>query len=221
MARQGRSTGRTLVAAAALAVLGSAALTGSAWANIPSITATCSTVTVDLIKYDASAQNTVTVKINGETVVNLQPFGDSYHKDFPVAAHTAAEVAELVVYTSADPKGSGGGTGSWTATIPVCPTPSPSPSTVSPSPSPSPTTAAPAPSPSPTTAAPSPSPSRTSARPTPRPTTPAPRPSSTSPALAFTGGGSSAGPIAAAGAGVVVLGGGLLYLTRRRRAHRH
>ncbi|MFF7634393.1 hypothetical protein ACFZB9_14750 [Kitasatospora sp. NPDC008050] len=243
MARQGRITGRVLAGAAAIAVVASGALATSASAHVPSITATCSTVTVDLKDYNAKAQNTVSVSLAGKQLVNLQTFGATFHQVFQVPAHTSAEEAELVVYTSEDPKGDNHWTGNWKVTVPVCETPPPTPP-VSPTPpasptpspshsassSPSPTTPAPttpAPTkPAPTTPAASPTPAASvSASPTVAPvtaTTPAaPKPSSTSPSLAFTGGGSSAGPIAAAGAAVIALGGGLLFMARRKKAARH
>ncbi|GAB2704797.1 LPXTG cell wall anchor domain-containing protein [Kitasatospora kifunensis] len=186
MARQGRITGRVLAGAAAIAVVASGALATSASAHVPSITATCSTVTVDLKDYNAKAQNTVSVSLAGKQLINLQAFGSTFHQVFQVPAHTSPEEADLVVYTSEDPKGDNHWTGTWKVTVPVCETPPPTPP-VSPtppaSPTPSPSHSAPSsPSPSPTTPAPT-----TPAPTTPAPSTPAPtKPAPTTPAASPT-----------------------------------
>ncbi|MCX4746244.1 hypothetical protein OG455_12025 [Kitasatospora sp. NBC_01287] len=240
MARQGRISGRTLAGAAAIAVAATGLLAGSASAHDSSVTETCSGLTVKLTDYNASVTNTITVVVDGKTLLDHQTFKTSFDQTFPVdPKHTAVIDTKVAVVAGDDATGKHP---TWTFTvtpqIPVCPpspSPSPSPSiSSSPSPSPSPSTASPSPSPSPSTASPTPSPTPTpstsapttsakptSAAPVVKPTTPAPKPSSTSPSLAFTGGGSDSGLIAGVGAGVVVLGGGLVFLSRRRRAGRH
>ncbi|WP_327066681.1 LPXTG cell wall anchor domain-containing protein [Kitasatospora sp. NBC_01250] len=246
MARQARITGRTFAGAAVLAVAATGLLAGSASAHTNSVTETCSSLTVNLANYNANVKNTITVTVDGKTVVDHQAFKSTFAQTFPVDPKHAATVdATVAVVAGDDPTTKEGWTFTKQVQIPVCPpaSPSPSPSTSVPSsPSPSPSTSVPSsPSPSPTKPAPT-TPAPTTAAPTtpaasPTPTAPAaspttvapvsattpaaPKPSSTSPSLAFTGGGSSAGPIAAAGAAVIALGGGLLFLARRKKAARH
>ncbi|MFE0458965.1 LAETG motif-containing sortase-dependent surface protein [Kitasatospora sp. NPDC058965] len=203
MARQGRISGRTLAGATVLAVVGVGVLSGTAWAHKQAVTSTCTSATVDLTDYNGDVTNTVTVIIDGKTLVDKQTFGTTFKQTFQVAAHDKPLTGEVDVLAGDDLKGHNGWTGTWPITIPVCPPP--------PSPSPSPTPTKPAPSPTPT-----PTPTPTTAPPTVKPTSKAPSPSPTGPQLASTGGGSNAGLIAGIGVGVLVVGGGLVFVSRRR-----
>ena len=225
MARQVRTRGAALAGAVGIAVLASGVLATGASAHTPAWKADCDRVTVDLTGYSdgKDVKNSVSLTIDGESVLDQKTFGASYHGSFPVKAHTAAGTATLVVTTTEDPKSE-----KWNLTetkpIAVCLPPSPSPS-ASPSPSPTVTrTATPAPGTSapatvsPTSAAPATVAPATSAPVTTAPATVRPAVTASAPALAQTGGGSGTALFAALGGAVVLLGGALLLLARRRRA---
>lgn len=213
MARHGRISGRTLAGAAALAVVATGALAGTASAHTQNFNRTCTAFTVDLTNYPGAEgpdANWVTVTVDGKPLVVDGKAVD--HVLFPTGVYHLAAVPATVqqkvvvtVWTKDDPKGTHQPPWSGDFNVPAptdCPTPTPTPT-------PAPTSA------SPTVAA-------TSASPTVKAASgvATPKPSSTSPALASTGGGSSAGLIAGIGGAVLVLGGGLVFLGRRR-AGRH
>ncbi|GAA0697102.1 hypothetical protein GCM10010193_59950 [Kitasatospora atroaurantiaca] len=190
-----RISGGLVAAAAGLGVLAPLVLAGGASAHVPSWTVTCEKISVKLTSYDPKFQNSVSLTLDGEKLLDHQKFGEAFSQDFVVKPHTKDLKAVLTVVTDQDPKGDQGWTVTKTATIAPCPQ----------------------------THSPSPSPSPSSSKPTVKPTTskPVPSPSHTGPELASTGGGSNTPVIAGIGVGVIALGGGLVLLTRRRQSRRH
>jgi hypothetical protein len=235
MARLRRISTR-LAGAGALAVAGVVTLAGVASAHNPSVQPTCDSLVVNLQNYNDKVTNTVTVVIDGKTVIDHLTFPKDYKNTFPVAHDHPADIPyEVDVVAGDDPNPKPGDKNGWTVkdtgVIPTCTPTSPPPPPPS-SPAPTPTHSSPAPtpthsSPAPTSAAPT-SAAPTSAAPTtsaaavvtPTPT-PTPTATATGKSLAFTGGGSDAGLIGGVGAAVVVVGGGLVVVSRRRAAGRH
>ncbi|AUG80172.1 hypothetical protein CFP65_5471 [Kitasatospora sp. MMS16-BH015] len=182
------------------------ALAGSAVAHVPTWSVTCTKVSVSLANYSKDAQNSVTLIVGGEKLLDRKTFGDAFTQDFTVKAHSADLKAELIVLTSEDPKGEKGWSVDQTKTIPVCESPSPSPKPSSPSPKPS---------------TPPPSTPASTKPPVTHTPTHTPTPTPTGPQLASTGGGGETPLIAGAGAAVVAAGGALLFFGRRRSSRRH
>lgn len=205
MAVRRHMSGGLVAAAAGLGVVVPLVLAGSASAHVPTWSVHCDKISVALTSYNPDHQNTVSLTVDGEKLLDAKKFGASFSQTFVVKAHTKDIKAVLAVVTDEDPKGAKGWTVTKTETIAPCEQP--------------PTT--PPPSHSPTTPPPS-----QSATPTPTvkgtgsaPATPSPTP--TGPQLASTGGGGDTPLIAGAGAAVIAIGGGLLFVNRRRQSRRH
>ncbi|WP_377268913.1 LAETG motif-containing sortase-dependent surface protein [Peterkaempfera sp. SMS 1(5)a] len=218
MARQGWVRGGITAAATATALLGTGVLAGSASAHVPAWTIDCSSVHINLVKYNAGVHNTVTVKVDGTTVLGPSTFGESFQQDLKLEDHSKALDVELIVES-----GDGNGALDEHKTAEVCPGHETSaPPVTSPAPSsPAASSAAPS-SAAPSSAAPS-SPAASSAAPSSSAPVVAASASvapSSGPGLAETGASSSTPVIAGAAVAVVALGGGLLVMSRRRRGAR-
>ncbi len=175
---------RRLTTLAAGGLLGIAAalvgVAGVTTAHVKSVYLSCDNhlpvLHVYLTYYQPSSSdsNTVSVSIDGSSVLSTTDFQTTYNNTFSAGSKYVGHYADVHVYAWDDPSGSNGWTANLHVTSNACqsPTPSPSPSptvkvTPSPSPSPSPTvkvtpTPTPTPTPSPTvkwTPSPSPSPS--------------------------------------------------------------
>ncbi|WP_063795969.1 LAETG motif-containing sortase-dependent surface protein [Peterkaempfera griseoplana] len=223
MARQGWVRGGITAAATATALLGSGVLAGSASAHVPAWTIDCSSVHINLVKYNADVHNTVTVKVAGTTVLGPSTFGESFQQDLKLQDHGTPLDVELIVES-----GDGNGALDEHKTAEVCPgheTSAPPATSAAPSSpaasSPAPSSAAPS-TPAASGAAPS-SPAASGAAPSssaPVAAVSASASPSSGPGLAETGASSSTPVIAGAAVAVVALGGGLLVLSRRRRGAR-
>lgn len=220
MTRQGRGRSRLVAAAAATAFIGTGVLAGTASAHVPVWSVDCSSVHINLVKYNPAVHNTVTVKVEGKAVLGPSTFGDSFQQDLKLEDHGQPLDVELVVES-----GDGKGALDEHRTAQVCPghetsaPPATSPAPSSPAPS-SPAASSPAPSsaaPSAPVGTSSPVPSVSASVVAVGSATPSP---SSGPGLAETGASSSTPVIAGIAVAVVVVGGGLLVLTRRRRGAR-
>ncbi|MGW3042878.1 LAETG motif-containing sortase-dependent surface protein [Kitasatospora sp. NPDC001159] len=223
MARQQRHIriGATALAGTAAAgFLLPLALATNASAHVPTWSVTCDKVVIDLINYSdkEGVNNTVSLTVDGEKVLDAKAFPKEFHGTFPVKDHDAPIKAQLVVHTTETPAEHG-----WnideTKTIAPCHTPTPTPTptpTKTPTPTPTPTqTSTPTPTPTPsTTPSATPTPSVT---PTPSKTPAAPAPATSAPALAQTGSSDATPMIAAVGGGVLLVGGALVLHARKRR----
>ncbi|MFF2077578.1 LAETG motif-containing sortase-dependent surface protein [Kitasatospora sp. NPDC058162] len=215
MARQQRHIrmgAAALAGTAAAGILLPLALATNASAHVPTWSVTCDKVVIDLINYSGKkdVQNTVSLTVGDEKVLDGKTFPEEFHGTFPVKDHDAPVTAHLVVKTTETPAEKG-----WsideTKTIAPCHTPTPTPTetpTKTPTPTPTPTkTQTPTPSATPTP----------SVTPTPSKTPAVPAPSTSAPALAQTGSSDATPMIAAAGGGVLLVGGALVLLARKRR----
>lgn len=104
MARHGRISGRTFVGAAALAVIATGALAGTASAHVPEMSRTCTELTLNLHYYpDGTDSNWVTVTIGGKKVVDHLGFSGIYNPaPFPASAQ---DTVVVTIWTKDDPNG--------------------------------------------------------------------------------------------------------------------
>src|SRR6478609_10203512 len=98
-------------------------VTSSASAHTPSASATCSTLSVALTNYSSNDDNTVSVLIDGNVVVDAKAFGSSYTKDFAFDDQYVAHTWKVIVRTDADPYGSKGWSKNLTGTSTPCEAP--------------------------------------------------------------------------------------------------
>ncbi|MFF3562484.1 LAETG motif-containing sortase-dependent surface protein [Streptomyces sp. NPDC002574] len=203
-----------LIAAAATSIIGLGLCAAPASAHTPKWDVSCSEVTsVDLTAYNGRVENTVTITVDGKTLLPTETFGSEFHTEhLTLPPHTSAVQVNLVVKAGDGEQYSVNETKSAPA-CEVTPPQTPESPSQSPTPSATPTTESPAPSESPTVDA---SASESEAAPS-----PAGGESSPAADLAETGASSST-PLLAGGAAVALLaGGGLLFANRKRRAARH
>ncbi|MGH3310763.1 MAG: LAETG motif-containing sortase-dependent surface protein [Streptomyces sp.] len=188
---------------AAVAGTGVAALVGAgilaaapASAHTPVWAVDCASVTVNLTKYQAGGENTVSITAGDKSLLSSVKFGTDFSRKIELPKHSSPIEVRLVVKASDGDQFSR----DETKTSPVCPgDESPSPSAPAPSPSES-SSEAPAPSEKPSSA---------------------PKPEGGSDDLAETG-SSSATPMIAGIAGVVlVAGAGMVVVARKRRSTEH
>ncbi|MFD3488178.1 LAETG motif-containing sortase-dependent surface protein [Streptomyces sp. NPDC058665] len=190
-----------LVTVAAAGALGVGLFAAPAVAHTPAWAVTCSQVSVDLVNYTASAENTVTLSVDGKELLATEKFGGEFHKKIELPEHDKELTLHLVV------KDGSGNDGSLddTKTAPVCEgsEPEPTPSKTPPSDEPEPTPTEAKPEPSETTA---------------EAPVPSSQPSPAGDDLAETGSSSTTPLIAGAAAVILVAGAGITWAARKRRA---
>lgn len=191
-----------LVTVAAAGALGVGLFAGPAVAHTPAWAVTCSEVSVDLVNYTASAENTVSLTVDGKELLATEKFGGEFHKKIALPEHDKELKLHIVV------KDGSGNDGSLdeSKTAPVCEgeEPEPSPSTTPPTDEPEPTPSEAEPEPSKTSSAPADVPSS--------------QPSPAGDDLAETGSSSTTPLIAGAAAVILVAGAGITWAARKRRA---
>ncbi|WP_031081207.1 LAETG motif-containing sortase-dependent surface protein [Streptomyces sp. NRRL WC-3549] len=210
--------GAGVCAAAAIAGLaGGIVFASPAAAHTPTWAVNCTEVTLNLTAYSASAENEVTVSIEGgEDLLPTTTFGREYRTKtpLPLPPHDEVLTIRLVVkagdndrYSVEDTKPS-----------PVCDENLPSPTPTEDTPSQAPSTEQPATEP-PATETPEPSatPSDTASEAVPAPA----EPSAGAPDLAETGSSSATPVIGGAAVAVLLAGAGILWSVRKRRAPQH
>jgi hypothetical protein len=112
--------------AALFAVVGLTFIAASpASAHTPLVSVTCDTLHVAATSYSGSADNRLTVTIDGTKVENSTKFGDSISKDYPFSNRAAAHSYTVHIQTSDDPDGTRGYTvtenGTSTPCLPAAP----------------------------------------------------------------------------------------------------
>lgn len=197
--RSWRLRGAFIAAAASVVGVGLCAV--PAQAHTPAFTVDCSSGSVDLKAYNAGVANTVTISVDGKSLVDAQKFGSAFHKDLTLDK-ASVETVRLVVKAGDGQQYSL----DQTKTSLACEG----------TPSEKPTPSASAPTEAPSSEAPAPS---ESASDSPSAAAPAPAPSSSAPTdLAETGSSSSTPLIAGAAAVVILAGGGIMFAARKRRS---
>lgn len=108
--------GSTLLLVAGLITLGAT----SAEAHTPTVSADCSTLSVNLKSYNTNGANTVTVTIDGSVVDSNSNFGASFVESYPFTPKTIAHTWKVDYTAWDDPTGSHGWSGSQSGTTTPC-----------------------------------------------------------------------------------------------------
>ncbi|MGW4231755.1 LAETG motif-containing sortase-dependent surface protein [Streptomyces sp. NPDC004980] len=196
-------------AAAVVGLAGGVISAGPAAAHTPTWAVTCSEVTLNLTAYSGSAENEVTVSVEGgDVLLPTTKFGREYRTTTPLQLpeHDKELTIRLVVKAGDDDNFSR----NETKQAPVCEDSTP-PS--EPTPSETPSTEPPASE----TPEPSATPSETATETAPAPAEPSP----SAPDLAETGSSSATPVIGGAAVAVLLAGGGILWSVRKRRTAQH
>ncbi|MDT0431097.1 LAETG motif-containing sortase-dependent surface protein [Streptomyces salyersiae] len=215
--RRSRRGAGVFAAAAVAGLAGGIVFASPAAAHTPTWAVTCTEVTLNLTAYSASAENEVTVSIEGgDELLPATTFGREYRTQTPLKLppHDKELTVSLVVKAGDSDRYSFKGT----KTSPVCDENlPPAPPSEEPS-SPAPSTEPPATEP-PATETPEPSatPSETASEAAPAPA----EPSTGEGDLAETGSSSATPVIGGAAVAVLLAGTGILWSVRKRRATQH